>query len=146
MTLWHRVHLLYQAACGLAFLHHGCDPPIRHCDLTPSNILLDATLNRAKVSDFGLARPLRDDDTSMNSTSATLRGTFGYLCPVYLHTMRYTLASDVYSFGIIVLQLIAGDSNRDTAVARSWRGFCEDKGELRQVDRLMPGAVPYNVL
>ncbi|KAF7814206.1 putative LRR receptor-like serine/threonine-protein kinase [Senna tora] len=96
-----RLQIALDAAYGFDYLHNGCKPPIVHRDLKPSNILLNGNM-QAKISDFGLSRAFANDsDTHLLTTPA---GTYGYLDP-QLHISK---KSDIYSFGIILLELITG--------------------------------------
>ena len=113
-NLRQRVQWLFHAACGLTFLHNGFAQPIRHWDVKPSNILLDASRKVAKLSDMGLAKFVSDVQTS--TSFAGPRGTFSYLDPNYLMSHKYTPASDVFSFGLVLLQTIMGEPNPGVAL------------------------------
>jgi serine/threonine protein kinase len=88
---------------GLEYLHEHCNPPVIHRDLKSSNILLDSDFN-AKISDFGLAV------TSGNHSKGSLKlsGTLGYVAPEYLLDGKLTEKSDVYAFGVVLLELLLG--------------------------------------
>ncbi|XP_054782626.1 LRR receptor-like serine/threonine-protein kinase IOS1 [Prosopis cineraria] len=100
-----RLQIAVDAAHGLDYLHNGCKPAIVHRDLKASNILLDKNME-SKIADFGLSRAFANDIDSHVSTRPA--GTFGYLDPEFQNSGNLTKGSDVYSFGIILLELITG--------------------------------------
>ncbi|CAN4086094.1 unnamed protein product [Withania somnifera] len=104
-----RLKVALGSARGLAYLHHDCSPKIVHRDIKSSNILLDENLE-PRVSDFGLAKLLVDEDAHVTTVVA---GTFGYLAPEYLQSGRATEKSDVYSFGVLLLELVTGKRPTD---------------------------------
>ncbi|TVU31792.1 hypothetical protein EJB05_23493 [Eragrostis curvula] len=104
VTSWlKRLEIAEDAAKGIEYLHTGCSPTIIHRDLKSSNILLDKNM-RAKVADFGLSKPAVDG----SHVSSIVRGTVGYLDPEYYISQQLTEKSDIYSFGVILLELISG--------------------------------------
>ncbi|KAJ6803103.1 brassinosteroid LRR receptor kinase BRI1-like [Iris pallida] len=100
------------AARGLAFLHHSCIPHIIHRDMKSSNVLLDENLE-ARVSDFGMARMMSAMDTHLSVS--TLAGTPGYVPPEYYQSFRCTTKGDVYSYGVVLLELLTGRQPTDSA-------------------------------
>ncbi|XP_074275089.1 leucine-rich repeat receptor protein kinase HPCA1-like [Silene latifolia] len=100
-----RIKVALGTARGLAYLHELANPPIIHRDIKPNNILLDQNLN-AKVSDFGLSKPVIDDGKGHMMTE--VKGTMGYLDPEYYMTQKLSEKSDIYSFGVLMLELVTG--------------------------------------
>nr|KYP54116.1 Receptor-like protein kinase At3g21340 family [Cajanus cajan] len=100
-----RLIIAVDAARGLDYLHNGCKPPLIHRDLKPSNILLDQNMH-SKIADFGLCRAFRSDTDSHISTLPA--GTLGYVDPEFQRTGNSNKKSDIYSFGIILFELITG--------------------------------------
>ncbi|XP_042469138.1 proline-rich receptor-like protein kinase PERK1 [Zingiber officinale] len=99
-----RLKIALGSAKGLAYLHEDCNPKIIHRDIKASNILLDYKFE-AKVADFGLAKLASENDTHV---STRVMGTFGYLAPEYASSGKLTDKSDVFSFGVMLLELITG--------------------------------------
>lgn len=102
-----RYKIVLGTARALAYLHSGCQQKIIHCDIKPENILLSESL-QVKVSDFGLSK-LLDHETSRLLT--TLRGTRGYLAPEWITSSGITDKTDVYSFGMVLLEIVSGKRN-----------------------------------
>ncbi|KAK1407909.1 hypothetical protein QVD17_39536 [Tagetes erecta] len=101
---WHcRMKIALDTARGLEYLHENCKPSVIHRDLKSSNILLDCNFN-AKLSDFGLAIM----DGAQNKNNIKLSGTLGYVAPEYLLDGKLTDKSDVYGFGVVLLELLLG--------------------------------------
>lgn len=96
-------------ARGIVYLHEECKDRIIHCDIKPENILLDANFC-PKVADFGMAKLLGRE---YSKVLTTMRGTRGYLAPEWLSGLPITVKADVYSFGITLLEIIAGQRNMD---------------------------------
>ncbi|VFQ76654.1 unnamed protein product [Cuscuta campestris] len=105
-----RLRMALESAKGILYLHTEADPPIFHRDIKASNILLDSKLT-AKVADFGLSRlaPVPDlEGVLPNHVSTLVKGTPGYLDPEYFLTHNLTSKSDVYSLGVVFLELLTG--------------------------------------
>ncbi|GAB4833107.1 hypothetical protein Ancab_031353 [Ancistrocladus abbreviatus] len=105
-----RLRIALGSAKGILYLHAEANPPIFHRDIKASNILLDTNMT-AKVADFGLSRfaPLLDDEgTTSDHVSTVVKGTPGYLDPEYFLTHKLSDKSDVYSLGVVFLELLTG--------------------------------------
>ncbi|OWM81597.1 hypothetical protein CDL15_Pgr007635 [Punica granatum] len=105
-----RLRIALGAAKGILYLHTEANPPVYHRDIKASNILLDSKLT-AKVADFGLSRlaPLLDEEGAVpHHVSTIVKGTPGYLDPEYFLTHKLTDKSDVYSLGVVFLELLTG--------------------------------------
>jgi serine/threonine protein kinase len=104
-----RFNIAVGTAKGLAYLHEECEVKIVHCDIKPENVLLDDNYV-AKISDFGLVK-LMDKEQSLVCTQ--LRGTRGYLAPEWIFNYAISEKSDVYSYGMLLLEIIGGRKNSD---------------------------------
>ncbi|KAI9075605.1 hypothetical protein K1719_042405 [Acacia pycnantha] len=104
-----RWHIIHGIARGLIYLHIDSRLRIIHRDLKTSNILLDVYMN-PKISDFGLARTFWDDQVDANTNKIV--GTYGYMPPEYVVHGHFSMKSDVFSFGVIVLEIVSGKKNR----------------------------------
>lgn len=101
-----RYKIAVDAAEGLSYLHHDCVPPIVHRDVKSNNILLDGEFG-ARVADFGVAKVVDSIGKGLKSMSV-IAGSCGYIAPEYAYTLRVNEKSDIYSFGIVILELITG--------------------------------------
>ncbi|XP_031111249.1 leucine-rich repeat receptor protein kinase EMS1-like [Ipomoea triloba] len=100
-----RLKIAIGAAQGLCYLHHNCSPPIVHRDIKSSNILVDSDFN-AKIADFGLAKMMASEGNP--ETASAIVETFGYIAPEYGSTRKVDAKSDIYSFGVVLLELTTG--------------------------------------
>ncbi|CAB4273850.1 unnamed protein product [Prunus armeniaca] len=113
-------------AYGLEYLHYDCDPPIVHRDVKPMNILLDADME-PHIADFGIAKLL--DQSSASTTSIAVVGTTGYIAPENAFRPAKSVESDVYSYGVVLLELIT----RKRALDPSFVGQTDIVGWVRSV-------------
>ncbi|KAJ0725769.1 putative protein kinase RLK-Pelle-DLSV family [Helianthus annuus] len=128
-----RYNIIIGTAEGLVYLHENTKCRIIHRDIKAANILLDLRL-RAKIADFGLARSFQDDKSHI---STAIAGTLGYMAPEYLAHGQLTEKADVYSFGVLVLEVVTGIENNksknteytDSLVAIAWNHFQQNKCE-----------------
>ncbi|CAI8595447.1 unnamed protein product [Vicia faba] len=101
-----RYKIALGAAEGLCYLHYDCKPQIIHRDIKSNNILLDQSF-QAHVGDFGLAKLI---DFSFSKSMSAVAGSYGYIAPEYAYTMKVTEKCDIYSFGVVLLELVTGRS------------------------------------
>ena len=101
-----RFEIAVGTAKGLAYLHEECLEWVLHCDVKPHNILLDSDYN-PKVADFGLSK-LQNRDETHSSSFSRIRGTRGYMAPEWVYNLPITSKVDVYSYGIVALELVTG--------------------------------------
>ncbi|KAM5577594.1 hypothetical protein ABKV19_008106 [Rosa sericea] len=104
-----RMGIAQKIARGFLYLHEECETQIIHCDIKPQNILMDEYMC-PKISDFGLAKLLQQDQTR---TTTGIRGTKGYVAPEWHRKMPVTVKTDVYSFGIVLLEIVCCRRNVD---------------------------------
>ncbi|XP_022930925.1 MDIS1-interacting receptor like kinase 1 [Cucurbita moschata] len=109
-----RYNIAIGVAQGLAYLHHDCDPPIIHRDVKPNNILLDSNLE-ARLADFGLARMM----ARKNETVSMVAGSYGYIAPEYGYTLKVDEKIDIYSYGVVLLELLTGKKPLDSEFGES---------------------------
>lgn len=138
-----RATICVGTAQGLAFLHEDCKPHIVHRDIKASNILLDRGLN-PKIGDFGLAKLFPDNVTHVSTRVA---GTMGYLAPEYALLGQLTRKADIYSFGVLILEVISGRGSSNSAWGEEMMLLLEWTWKLRGEDRLLdildPDLVEY---
>lgn len=119
-VVWRTLHkIALDIARALAYLHDTCVPRVLHRDVKPSNILLDEEFN-AYLSDFGLARLL---GTSETHATTGVAGTFGYVAPEYAMTCRVSDKADVYSYGVVLLELLSDKKALDPSFSSYGDGF-----------------------
>ncbi|VFQ72763.1 unnamed protein product [Cuscuta campestris] len=98
-----RYEIALGVAQGISYLHHDCDPIVLHRDLKPSNILLDDK-NVARVADFGVAKLFQGDEC----TVSIIAGSYGYIAPEYAYSLQVDAKSDIYSYGVMLLEILTG--------------------------------------
>lgn len=123
-----RMRILKDVANGILYLHEGWEAKVLHRDIKSSNVLLDKELN-AKLGDFGLARMHQHGQVA---TTTRVVGTAGYLAPEVIKTGRASTQTDVFSFGILILEVITGKRpiNEGTIPLVNWVSQLMEKGEL----------------
>lgn len=111
-----RMKIALGAAKGLTYLHDVANPPVIYRDMKAANVLLDENFN-PKLSDFGLAKlgPVGDK----THVSTRVMGTHGYCAPDYAMTGKLTVKSDIYSFGVLLLEMITGRRAFDCSKTRA---------------------------
>ncbi|XP_024966135.1 G-type lectin S-receptor-like serine/threonine-protein kinase At4g27290 [Cynara cardunculus var. scolymus] len=125
-----RCHIINGIARGLLYLHEDSRLRIIHRDLKAANILLDYDMN-PKISDFGLARSFGGNETTTNTNRVV--GTYGYMSPEYAGNGIFSVKSDVFSFGVLMLEIVSGIQNRCNLLGHAWRLHNEGKA-LELVD------------
>ncbi|CAK9314169.1 unnamed protein product [Citrullus colocynthis] len=130
---YQRIEVVLGTARGLWYLHEGCETQIIHCDIKPQKILLDDSLV-AKISDFGLANLVKKNQTR---TMTGIRGTKGYVAPEWFRNLAITTKVDVYSFGIVLLEIIRVWKEREKMSLWCWQIWAYDCFQERRVETLV---------
>ncbi|XP_058752004.1 cold-responsive protein kinase 1-like [Vicia villosa] len=128
-----RCRICVGVASGLAFLHEEVRPPIIHRDIKASNILLDKDLT-PKISDFGLAKLMPANATHVSTRVA---GTLGYLAPEYAIGGRLTRKADIYSFGVLLVEIVSGRCNTNSRLPIDEQFILERTWELYERKELV---------
>ncbi|KAJ8747776.1 hypothetical protein K2173_014455 [Erythroxylum novogranatense] len=139
-----RIPIVFGIARGLLYLHEECSTQIIHCDIKPQNILLDDYYN-ARISDFGLAKLLV---FNQSQTLTAIRGTKGYVAPEWFRNLPVTVKVDVYSFGVLLLEIICcrrsvdpKESIPEKAILTDWAYDCYCDGGLDALVEYEPEAL-----
>lgn len=140
-----RLNIIQRVAQALEYLHNGCQKRVLHRDIKASNIMLDSEFN-AKLGDFGLARTIQEKEKTHHST-IEIAGTPGYMAPETFLISRATVETDVYSFGVLVLEAVCGrkpgnqsEQNNYNSSIVNWLWDYHRKGRITDaVDSRMDG-------
>ncbi|GMQ04223.1 hypothetical protein CsSME_00049714 [Camellia sinensis var. sinensis] len=143
-----RLDIIVGIARGILYLHQDSRLRIIHRDLKASNVLLDSEMN-PKISDFGLARAFGHDQSSTKTERVV--GTYGYMSPEYAIDGLFSMKSDVFSFGVIILEIMSGKRNRMfhhsdhdlNLLGHAWNLWTKGRA-FELLDPMMEGSFPMS--
>ncbi|CAK8567678.1 unnamed protein product [Lathyrus sativus] len=146
LTMLQRLNIAIDVASAMDYLHHDCNPPIVHCDLKPANVLLDEDMV-AHVADFGLARFLSQNPSEKHNSTLELKGSIGYIAPEYGLGGKASTSGDVYSFGILLLEMFIAKKPTDEMFKKGLNMNVSEMGEkqlLNIVDQRLINHYEYS--
>ncbi|CAJ2667342.1 unnamed protein product [Trifolium pratense] len=148
LTLLQRLNIAIDVASAMDYLHNDCNPLIVHCDLKPANVLIDEDMV-AHVADFGLARFLSQNPSEKHSSTLELKGSIGYIAPEYGLGGKASTSGDVYSFGVLLLEMFIAKKPTDEMLKEglSMNKFVldmDDKQLLKVVDQRLINQFEYS--
>ncbi|KAF3434956.1 hypothetical protein FNV43_RR22043 [Rhamnella rubrinervis] len=141
-----RLNIAIDEAAALHYLHDQCETTVLHCDIKPSNVLLDHNMT-AHLSDFGLARLLSTSNSQAQSSTVGMKGTIGYAAPEYGMGGQASKEGDVYSYGILVLEMFTGRRPTDEIFESglNFHSFVENALPEKLLQIVNPTVVPREV-